>query len=185
MTLLQSPSNIYSMEELYSGHDWRIVMEEATLPDGRTKKVARAYRPDSVHLIAFTEGGKILLLREYRPFYKDYIWMLPSGRVDKEADHEAGAQRELQEETGFKARELKHLWTTHHSESLNYSNHIYTATGLEESPLPQDDDEMIEVHEVSLDEAIEKVLSSKIVHTASAYALLRYEREFLYGKPSL
>ena len=103
--------------------------------------------------------------------------MLPSGRVDKENDIEAGAQRELQEETGFRAKSLEHYCTTHHSETIAFANHIFIAKDLVEDPLKQDDDELIEVHAMPLKEAIEKVLQSPIVHTASAYALLRYTYE--------
>lgn len=166
------------MEEvLFDQFDWKIVLEEVTLPDGRTKKTGRAQRPDSVHILAFPSPGRILMLREYRPYYKDYVWMIPSGRMDKENDRDIAAQRELQEETGFKAHKLDYYFSANHSESLIMSNHVYIATGLEPAPLPQDADEMIEVHELSLPEALEKVQTSKKTHTISAYALLRYMHE--------
>lgn len=165
------------MEELYSGHDWQLILDSAQLPDGREKRVARAKRPDSAHILAFTNEGKILMLREYRPFYKTHIWMIPSGRVDKESDHKAAAQRELQEETGYKADELTFFSKTNYSESVIATNYIYIARGLTFDPLPQDDDEEIEVHECSLEEALENVLSSDVIHTASAFALLHYIRD--------
>lgn len=165
------------MEELFNAHGWKVVLDSATLPDGRVKKVARIERCDSVSIIAFADEKNILLLREYRPFYGEYIWMLPSGRVDKEKDIAVAAQRELQEETGFRSGKIKLYCSTNHSESLISSNHIFIARILTPAPLPQDDDELIEVHTLSLDDALEKILSSKFVHTASAFALLRYLRE--------
>ncbi len=57
------------------------------------------------------------------------------------------------------------------------SNHIFIGKNLTHAPLPQDEDEMIEVHTLSLNDALEKVLASEYVHTASAYGLLRYCRE--------
>ena len=165
------------MKELFNQLGYRIVLEEAALPDGRVKKIPRVYRCDSVHVIAFAEPKKILLLREYRPFYKNYIWMLPSGHVDKENDIEAAAQRELQEETGFAAKSLTHYCSMNHSETLNFANHVFIGKDLVKDPLPQDAEELIEVHTVSIDEAIEKVEASPVVHLASAYALQRYARE--------
>ena len=47
------------------------------------------------------------MLREYRPFYGTYIWMIPSGKADKEKDILVAAQRELQEETGITATEYR------------------------------------------------------------------------------
>lgn len=165
------------MEELYSGHDWQIILDSASLPDGREKRVARAKRPDSAHILAFTEEGKILILREYRPFYKTHIWMIPSGRVDKEDDHLAAAHRELREETGYRADEMTLFSKTNYSESVIATNYIYIAKDLHEDPLPQDEDEEIEVHECTLTEALDNVLGSDVVHTASAFALLHYMRD--------
>jgi ADP-ribose pyrophosphatase len=162
------------MKELFKGGGWQIVEEEVSLPDGRTKKVRRVKRADSVHVIAIPKPGHILVLHEYRPFYQTKIWMLPSGRVDKEIDIEKAAQRELQEETGFRAEKLTYLFCTNHSESLMMTNHVFLATDLSPDPLPQDADEMIEVHELPIEEALKNILSSPKVHTASAYALLRY-----------
>jgi ADP-ribose pyrophosphatase len=162
------------METLFDGFGWKVTMEEASLPDGRVKKVARVKRADSAHIIAVLPSGNILVLREFRPYYGEYIWMLPSGRVDKETDALAGAQRELQEETGYRAEKLEHLWTLNHSESLIMANHVYVAEQLIKDPLPHDEDELIEVHELSPEEALKRIESSPKVHLPSAYALRRF-----------
>ncbi|MCF7844566.1 MAG: NUDIX hydrolase [Kiritimatiellales bacterium] len=164
------------MTTLWSDKDWKVILEPASLPDGREKKVVRVERPDSAHIIAFTESGNILVLREYRPYYSTYIWMIPSGRVDKEKDSLEAAKRELREETGYRADKMEYYCTTHYSESVIAANHIYIASDLHEDPLPSDDDEEIEVHELPIEEALNNILESEYVHTASAYALLRYLR---------
>lgn len=149
-------------------------MSEAPLPDGRTKKFLRVGRADSVHIIAFVDDKKILLLREFRPFYGEYIWMLPTGRADKETDIAEAAQRELQEETGYRADTMKFWCNSNVSESLIMTNQVFIAHGLHKDPLPQDHDELMETHEFTVEEALQKVLKSPRVHAASAYALLRY-----------
>jgi len=165
------------MTILWSDKDWQIILESADLPDGRKKEVVRVKRPDSVHVLAFTDKNKVLMLREFRPYYGKFIWMIPSGRIDKEKDMFEAAQRELREETGFRAKKLDHWCDTNYSESIIATNHIFLASDLEKDPLPQDEDEEIEVHELDVEEALENVLQSPYVHTASAYALLRYLRE--------
>ncbi|MDO8649558.1 MAG: NUDIX hydrolase [Candidatus Peregrinibacteria bacterium] len=165
------------MRELFNHRGWRITEESAPLPDGRSKSVVRVHRCDSVHIIAFDAEGRVLVLREFRPFYGTYVWMLPSGRIDKESDRTVAAQRELQEETGFRAGELTYYCSTRHSESFNSANHVFIARNLSPSPLPQDEDELIEVHPLPLAEAIDRVLASEPVHTASAFALLKYAHE--------
>src|SRR3989338_2011864 len=117
-------------ETLFNDFGWKVVMEEALLPNGKMKKAARVQRADSVQVIALISDGKILLLREFRPYYGQYIWMLPGGRADKEMDITEAAQRELREETGYRAEHLEKLWTVNHSESLIMENHVYVAGGL-------------------------------------------------------
>lgn len=165
------------VQELFSGHGWRIMLETAKLPDGRVAKKTRAHFSDVVHIFAFNAKGELLVLREYRPFYQNYIWMLPSGLADKETDIPKAAQRELQEETGFKAHKLVFLWTGNIGEKFAQTNHFFLAKNLKTAPLPQDPEELIEVHAMPIAKALEKVLSSPVVHMPSAYGLLRYLHE--------
>ncbi|TSC79665.1 MAG: ADP-ribose pyrophosphatase [Candidatus Peregrinibacteria bacterium Gr01-1014_25] len=162
---------------LFDGHGWRVTLASAPLPDGRVKTMARARRSDTVHILAVPAPGRMLLLREFRPHFGAYVWMLPSGKIDKEADPLQAAQRELREETGYRAETLEPYGTCHHAEGLIWTSYFFIARTLSPDPLEQDAHELIEVHNLSLDEAIERVLSSSHVHTASAYALLRYARE--------
>ncbi|MBM3231499.1 NUDIX hydrolase, partial [Candidatus Peregrinibacteria bacterium] len=152
------------MKELFSGHGWTITEESAVMPNGVTKTVARGKTSDSAAILAFDDDGKILLLREYRPFWNDYIWMLPIGKIDKEADPLLAAQRELREETGFRADVLEPYFVCYWIERVNIKTHIFTAHNLCRDPLPQDAHECIEVHHFHVDEAIDKVLSSSRVH---------------------
>lgn len=165
------------MTRLFEGHGWTIDLETAELPDGRKAERTRAAYSDTVHILAFNGDGNILMLREYRPFYKTYIWMIPSGHVDKEKDPLVAAGRELQEETGFKAKKIAFLWTSNSSEKLKDTSHFYHAENLTKDPLPQDEDELIEVHPLPIEAALEKVLTSQVVHMASAYGLMRFIRE--------
>jgi ADP-ribose pyrophosphatase len=162
------------METLFDDLGWKITLEEASLPNGKIKKTARVHRADTVTMIAEIRPGTVLLLREFRPYYGEYLWMLPSGRIDKESDMTVAAQRELQEETGYRAAYLQHLWTANLSESLILTNHFFYAKDLTPDPLPQDDDELMEVHEVEIDEALARIESSPKVHLPSAYALRRF-----------
>lgn len=163
---------------LYEGYGWTLKLESAPLPDGRVKTIARPHSWDTSHVLAETASGKILLLREYRPFFAEYVWMIPSGKIDKETDSLAAAQRELQEETGYRANHLEHFFSCNLAERIGYRSHVYLARDLVHDPLPQDATEMIEVHEMTPKEALEKVEHQPFTHMISALALYRY----LHGK---
>lgn len=163
------------MKELYSGNGWMLRLEDGVLPDGRKAQKARAKFADIVHVLPFNDDGKILILREFRPFYgNQWIWQLVSGHVDKETDIVAAAQRELQEEAGYKADDLKFLWTGRIGEKFIDVNHFFVAKQLVESSLEKDHDEMMEVHFLEPKEALDKILNSPEVHMPSAYGLMRY-----------
>lgn len=162
------------MIERYNARGWKIMEEQASLPDGRVKFLDRIYRADSVHVLAFNEEGKLLVIREYRPFYGDYIWMLPSGKADKETDAADGAQRELREETGYRATRLTHMCDASPGEMYGFLNRFYVATGLSYDPLQPEEAESIEVFPMDLEEALQKIITSSTVNLPSAYGVLRY-----------
>lgn len=176
---LMTEESIHHIEsqELYCGHGWKLTLDSTPLPNGKIMQMARVKYFDSVHIVASPSPKHVLLLREYRPIYGEHIWMLPSGRVDKEIDFHSAAQRELREETGYSADTIRYIGASNHAEGINYACHLFFANSLRKDPLPQDDSEFIECHDVALDDAITKVLGSPYVHTMSAYGLLRYARE--------
>ena len=65
--------------------------------------------PDYVTILAVTVAGEVLLVRQYRPALEEYALELPSGHVDKGEDPSDSAVRELLEETGYRADEVKLL----------------------------------------------------------------------------
>jgi ADP-ribose pyrophosphatase len=162
------------MSDLYSGHGWRVTLEKAALPDGKEKESVRIYRPDAVFIVAKKDAKNILLLREYRPFLNSYVWALPAGRIDKEADMLVAAHRELQEETGYKAAKMDFICSLYTTETISMQHHIFFADELTPSPLPKDEDEFIEVHECTPEEALKKIETSDWINGPSAYAIRRF-----------
>jgi ADP-ribose pyrophosphatase len=166
------------MQELFAGHGWRVTLEEGKFPDGRMKEMACVHRCDSVHIIAVPSAGRVLLLREYRPMRQQWRWLIPGGKMDKEheTDPLLAAQRELQEETGFKAAHMKSLIVVNPAELIIQRNHIFVATDLSPSPLPCDDDELIEVHDLPLNEALQNLFSQEPASLISTFSLLLHQR---------
>jgi ADP-ribose pyrophosphatase len=169
--------HLLSSEELFSKKGWRLTVDTAGLPDGRTKSMVRVHHHDRVHILAFPTDQTVLVLREYRPMYGTYVWMLPTGGVDKEDDPHLAAGRELREETGFAAKVITPFGSSRHAEGIDVVCRYFLAHELRKDPLPQDDTELMECHELSLEEAAERILTSPVVHTPSAYFILKYIRE--------
>ena len=64
---------------------------------------------DYISIVALTRGGKIPIVRQYRPALEAFAWELPAGLVDPGEDPADGCRRELMEETGFAARAVHAL----------------------------------------------------------------------------
>jgi len=114
--------------------------------------VERTYerlRPGSipaVMVVALADDDTVLLIREYGAGVEAYELGFPKGALEPGETLEEGALRELQEETGFGARELTVLKTV--SLSPGYMGHLLTivlAEGLYPSRLDGDEPEPIEV----------------------------------------
>ena len=65
--------------------------------------------PEYNAVIALTAGGRILLVRQYRPAIEQFTIELPSGNMDAGETPEESARRELAEETGYEAERMELL----------------------------------------------------------------------------
>jgi ADP-ribose pyrophosphatase len=67
--------------------------------------------PDYVSILALTEDGRVLVVRQYRQAVERYTLELPSGLVDAGEQPAETARRELREETGYEAGEIEVIGT--------------------------------------------------------------------------
>ena len=65
--------------------------------------------PDYASVVAITEDGRVVIVRQYRPAVDRYTLELPSGLVDPGETPLESARRELLEETGYQAGEMEML----------------------------------------------------------------------------
>lgn len=140
-----------SSRRLYTGKVLSLDLDEVEEPGGvrTTREVVR--HSGSVAVLAIQDDGRIVLVRQYRYPVDDAVWELPAGRLDAGESPEQAAQRELQEEIGYKAgslRKVAFFYTT--PGFCDESMHVFRATGLTPSKAKGDEDERIEVQAFSL-----------------------------------
>lgn len=87
---------------------------------------------DYVAMLAITEEGRVLVIRQYRPAVERYTLELPSGMMDAGESPEETARRELLEETGYEAGDVKQLGRPMLTDSGRLGNRIwnFAATGV-------------------------------------------------------
>lgn len=84
------------------------------------------------------------------------------------------AERELEEETGYRAGQMKYITSFYTSPGFaDEVIHLYYAEHLEkvENPLNGDDDEFVELFEVTLDEALQYIHDKRIYDAKTVFAV--------------
>ena len=107
---------------------------------------------------------------------------LPAGKLDAGEDPLTTGQRELLEETGYRAREWIYLAVQH--PCIGYSNeviHIYLARGLEAGQHQRDEDEALQLIEASLAECLDMVQRGEITDGKTIVGLMWAEK-YLQGQ---
>ena len=166
---------------LLTGSRFRVVRVEEPRRDGNmgTREVVR--HPGAVTILPLLDDGSVCLIRNYRVAIDETLVELPAGTLEPGEDPMLTAQRELQEETGYRASQWKALRTFVLSPGiLDEVMHLYLATGLTAGPANREPGEQIENLIVSWDDAISRVADGTIRDAKTIVGLLSYDR---WGPP--
>lgn len=154
---------IISEEQAWKGKFLDVRSAQVELPNGRVTGRDLVRHPGASAVVALTETGKIVLVRQYRTAIDRVTVEIPAGKLDPGEDPLECAKRELLEETGFAASRIQYLTTIATTPGFcDEVIHIYMATGLTFSGANPDDDEFVNVDLVPLTELIDAVLDGKI-----------------------
>ena len=98
----------------------------------RRHEVIVVRAPDWVNIIPVLDDGRVLLIRQWRYGIAAPTLEIPGGLIDEDENAEEAAARELLEETGYHARKIRPLGTTHPNPAF-LSNRLttYMATDLD------------------------------------------------------
>ena len=157
-------------------HEGRIVnLREDTveLPDGRSALREVVEHAEVVAIVPIDADGNVVLVRQYRLPAGEALLEVPAGGVDDAERVEDAAQRELQEETGYRAERLDRIGGFFVSPGYcTEFIHVFLASGLVESDLAGDDDEDIVLERMPLRDALGLIENGEIKDGKSIVGLL-------------
>lgn len=138
--------------------------------------------PDWVNVIPILDDGRVVLIRQWRYGIAAPCLEIPGGLIDAAENAEEAAARELLEETGYHARKMRSLGTTHPNPAfLSNRLNTYLATDLEKVEPDREvfgiDDEQITVEPTPLVEVPGLIREGAITHALviAAFHLLEVE----------
>ena len=142
--------------------------------EGRKVRREIIKHPGAAAILAFDEKGKIILVRQHR-FPLGYILEIPAGTLEKGESPKRCALREIQEETGYKAKKMTHLITYYPSVGYNTEAiHCFVASDLTRVKTKLDTDEFITVKKMELPRLIKMIKSGKIIDSKTICAVMVY-----------
>ena len=119
-------------------------------------------------------GNEIIFIKEYAAAVDDYMITFPKGKIDKDESMYEAANRELQEEIGYKANDVKFIKKIHLAPGyINHVTYIMFAQNLQSSSLPGDEPEALEQIRVNKTE-LKKFLETSEIIDSRVYAALNY-----------
>ena len=162
-------STVYENPWLTVWHD------DVTRPDGKAGVYGvMHYANLAVGVVAIDIDDRVALVGQHRYTLDEYSWEIPEGGVPPDEDAQAGAARELREETGLVAGEWQELVRVHLSNSISdEAAALFLATDLTPGAASPDGTEDLAVRWVPFDDALAMALDGRITDAMSVAALLQ------------
>ncbi len=138
---------------LLEGGFLEVRRDDVRLPDGSTATREFIQHPGAVAVVPLLDDGRVVVVRQFRYPIGKSIVEFPAGKRDAGEDLLACARRELQEETGYRAREWAFACEIHNAAAYSTESiWIYFARGLVAGAQNLDQGEFLDVLALTDDE---------------------------------
>lgn len=162
-----------SSDRIYTGKVISLKVDTVEVPKKGYQKREIIEHPGAVGIVAITDENKILLVRQYRKAIEKVLWEIPAGKLEQGESPKDCAIRELKEETGYSAKNMKLIHKFYTSSGFsNQKIYVYLATDLEKGECNLDEDEFLELHEVDIKDAYEMINKNDIEDAKTSIGLL-------------
>ena len=164
--------------EIYRGKIVHLFVESAALPNGKTFDLEVVRHPGASAVVPLKEDGKVVLIYQYRHAAGGFIYEVPAGKLSPGEAPESCAEREVEEEVGYKVGKLEKLTTIFTAPGFcDEQIHLFLGTELVFSGQQLGEDEVLQVIEVPFEEAMNRIEDQTIRDAKSIVALeLAYRR---------
>jgi len=156
----------------WQGRVFDFKVEETTLPNGKETTIEMIHHPGSAAVVPVQGDQSLILLRQYRPAIRTFIWEIPAGTMHRGEDPLECAKRELQEECGLIGHRFEKMGEV--LTAPGYSDeriHLFLATELIACEQKLDEDEYLETRSFHFGEVMEMIRRGEIQDAMTIVAL--------------
>ena len=175
MKIKTNPWKTLSSKDIYSNSWIKLQEDQIINPAGKPGIYGKVcFKSQAVGIIPVDEQGNTWLVGQYRYTLDAWSWEIPMGGSPLEEDCQHTAQRELEEEAGLLAGNMKQIQYLHTSNSITDEQAcVFLATDLKPGLQQLEDTEQgLEVWKLPLKEAIDMAQDGRITDAISVSALL-------------
>lgn len=152
-----------STRHIYKGKVVTLNIDTVQLPNGVTVDLETIRHPGAAAVVPIKDDGTVVLIRQFRHAAGGFIYEIPAGKLNPGEDPLSCASRELEEEIGYRAASFELLSSIFTAPGFaDEVIHIYKATGLTKGRQRLDHDEVLDVVEMPLSDAVGKIQDGTI-----------------------
>ena len=170
---------------IFNGRIITVHEDTVKLVDGTLAKREIVAHNGGVAIIGLTENNEVLMVRQFRAPYKETIYEIPAGKLEKGEDPYEAAVREFGEECGCKAKVFKYIGELY--PTPGYCGEIirlYYAADLEYGEQHLDEDENLDVYKIPLEEAFERCMSGEFKDAKTQIKIMKIREMIKNGSIS-
>ena len=166
---------------VYAGRVIDVNLDRVRFPDGSEGELELIRHPGAAAVLPLYRAGEwvggtgpaVVLLHQYRYAAGGEVWEVPAGKLAPGEAPEECARRELEEEAGLRAREIRRLTGIFTTPGFTDEViHLYLALGLQPGKMAHEESEFIERRDVSLAEALDMIRDGRITDSKTICTIL-------------
>lgn len=171
-----------STNTIFSGKIISLQVDTVRLPNGNTATREVVKHPGAVAVLALNDR-KMLVVDQFRQPLGRCEVEIPAGKLEPGEDPMEAAKRELQEETGYTCGTIRKLHSFYTSPGFaDEVIHLYLAEDLTRGDMNPDEDEFLEMSEITLEEAYKLIQEERISDAKTILAVYAWNMYTLTGQ---
>lgn len=152
--------------EIYAGNYLNLMNVQVELPNGKLSNRDIIKHPGACAIIPFISENEIILVEQFRKPLERTLLEIPAGKLNKNESPITCAHRELEEETGYKAKDMIYLGKIATAPGFcDEIIHLFKATNLYHGTKSCDEDEFTDIKKFTLDEMKLMIKKGEIIDT--------------------